>query len=95
MPYCKHCGNKIIEDARFCNSCSAPMDAESIVSEQEKVLDLDNLYIDSNKGESVGQDIDENAIFGVLNDLPEDSEHLLPRFKEPKKRKGLFGLFRK
>ena len=95
MPYCKHCGNKIIPNARFCSSCSAPMDEESRVEEQDKVIDDEMLHIDRNERIN-GYDVDESSI--GLMDLPEDSEHLLPRFKEPKvkkKNKGLFGLFKK
>ena len=48
MGYCKHCGGKVVENARFCINCCCPIDEEDGIV--EKIEDSKNhenkLHID-------------------------------------------------
>lgn len=91
MLYCKHCGAKVIKNSRFCISCCAPLDEETILDSTERDYRMDNLHVE--KTEST-DDFDEYAAFGF--DIENSDPNLKPTFKEPKKgAKGLFGFLKK
>lgn len=79
MGYCKHCGGKVVENARFCISCCCPIDEEDGIV--EKIEDSKNhankLHIDLTQ--SVDEFDEYKEILGV--EKPKNVDKPKKRFR--------------
>ena len=55
--FCANCGNKLPDDARFCDACGAPVVAEDSVLDSSPVIEPEPVTEDETKGRKVTENI--------------------------------------